>query len=260
MICRKNIIDQIYNWKVARPFPHLVIDNFFDPEVAYELDQEFPLFGDDVWHQYDNPLEIKKTCNNWNLFPPKTYRAFAYLNSDNFCNFLSEILFEGMNLMSDPGLHGGGWHIHGRGGKLNCHLDYAMHPKQLLQRKLNIIIYLNREWDPQWGGNLGLWGNDSADAPGKLLKEIVPKYNRAVIFDTTCNSWHGLSSALDCPVDQFRKSLAVYYLAEPPVNADTRGKALFAPSADQVGDQSVLELIRARSDVRDAASVYKNDS
>ena len=75
-------------------------------------------------------------------------------------------------LISDPGLNGGGWHIHKQGGKLNTHLDYSLHPKLVLQRKINIIIYLNSCWKKNWGGNLGLWGNGSSKFPGKTFPSV----------------------------------------------------------------------------------------
>lgn len=246
-------------WQSQSPFPHFVIDNFFDDVTARTLEAEFPEFSSEIWHSYGNAIEVKKVCNNWNLFPSTTYQVFEYLNSSAFVDFLSTELFKNLPLYSDSGLNGGGWHIHSRGGKLNTHLDYSLHPKLLRQRKLNIIVYLNSNWDTAWGGSLGLWGNESADAPGELVKTIEPLFNRAVVFDTTCNSWHGLPDPLICPETEFRKSLAVYYLTDAPSDVDQRGKALFAPTNEQEGDDSVLELIRKRSDVTTAASVYSGD-
>ena len=120
----------------------------------------------------------------------------------------------------------------------------------------NIIIYLNSSWKPKWGGNLGLWSNESEKKPGNLVKEIEPKFNRAVLFDTTQNSWHGLPNPLKCPKNQYRKSLAVYYLCDPPRKVSKRGKALFAPTPDQEGDKSILKLIKTRSNIKTASKVY----
>ena len=135
-------------------------------------------------------------------------------------------------------------------------MDYSIHPKLGLQRKINIIVYLNSNWEKEWGGNLGLWSNESSRKPGKLVKEIVPKFNRAVLFDTTQNSWHGLPNPLKCPENEFRKSIAVYYLCEPSSKVDTRGKALFAPTDEQANDEDVLALIKKRSNTKTAASTY----
>lgn len=191
-------------WQEAKPFPHFHVDNFFELNIAEQLEADMPDFDSNVWHEYGNAIEVKKVCNNWNVFPSVTYRALSYLNSSEFVSSLSRALFGDDILSSDFGLNGGGWHIHSKGGKLNTHLDYSLHPKTRLQRKLNIIIYLNSEWEENWGGALGLWGNDSDKAPGPLVKQITPVFNRAVIFDTTCNSWHGLPDPINCPNDQFK--------------------------------------------------------
>ena len=258
MIEKKNIIKSSKYWQKKTPYPHFVIDNFFEPKIAKLIEKEFPNFDDSCWHEYGNALEIKKVLNNWNNFPPAIYRIFNFLNSSDFVNFLSKKLFNNKTILfSDSGLNGGGLHIHKTGGKLNTHLDYSIHPKLGLQRKLNIIIYLNSKWKKEWGGNLGLWGNESSKKPGKLMKEIEPKFNRAILFDTTCNSWHGLPEPLMCPKNQYRKSLAVYYLCEPKKNTSLRGKALFAPSQKQIGNKEVLKLIKLRSKIKTASSVYK---
>ena len=142
------------------------------------------------------------------------------------------------------------------GGKLNTHLDYSIHPKLGLQRKINLIV-VEFKLASILGGHLGFWGNESAEAPGNLEKQIEPLFNRAVIFDTTFNSWHGLPTPLQCPDNEFRKSIAVYYLTEASPTTDKRGKALFAPTSEQASDQEVLDLIKDRSNTSKAHKVYE---
>ena len=243
-----------------KPFPHIVVKNFFDLEFARLLATEFPDFESETWFEYSNAIEEKKALNNWNLFPSNTYQAFSYLNSMEFVDFLSVNLYREKILTPDPGLHGGGWHIHKAGGKLNTHLDYSIHPKLKKQRRVNIIIYLNPDWNQKWGGNLGLWDNKSDKAPGKLITSIPPLFNQAVIFDTTHNSWHGLPEPITCPQSQYRKSLAVYYLCEPEKGADVRGRALFAPTQQQENNPEVLDLIKKRSEVNTSSGTYKSKS
>ncbi|MEC9376022.1 MAG: 2OG-Fe(II) oxygenase, partial [Pseudomonadota bacterium] len=227
-------------------------------EVAIQIENEFPNYNDSIWHVYNNAIENKKVSNNWNFFPETTYKVFSLLNSDEFTSLLSRNIFNSMELFSDPGLNGGGWHIHRNGGKLNPHLDYSLHPKLKLERKLNIIIYVNSNWDNKWGGHLGLWNNKSSKQPGKLIKSVEPKFNRAIIFNTAQNSWHGLSSPIECPQNEFRKSLAIYYLCKSNEETNQRGKALFAPTVDQKSDPEVIELIKNRASVEKASSVYNN--
>ena len=254
----KNVNRDIQNYGNEGPFDHVVIDDFFDEAFALALSNDFPDIDSDIWHGYDNPIEVKFTSNIWNYFPENTYKLFSYLNSSVFLDYLSANLLDGIKLYADNGLNGGGWHVHKAGGKLNTHLDYSLHPKLQLQRKLNIIIYMNPDWREEWGGALGFWSNESSEAPGKLIKTVWSKFNRAVIFDTTQNSWHGLPDPLICPPGQTRKSLAAYFLCDAPSDVDTRGKALFAPTSEQASNQEVLDLIKKRSTVEGAAGAYKD--
>lgn len=242
------------NFKNSQPFDHCVIEGFFDDDVALEIEKECPKFEDSLWHVYDNSIEVKKTTNVWYNFGPKTYQALAYLNSPAFVNMISDHL-RLPGLKADVGLHGGGWHVHGNGGLLNPHLDYSIHPKLGLQRKLNLIVYLNSSWQDDWGGQLGLW-EDSQDSPGSLIKSVTPRFNTAILFDTTQKSWHGLVETVKTPPGQVRRSLAVYYMVEPQIDADKRGKALYAPTKDQQGDDEVLDLIKKRADLESAHETY----
>jgi Rps23 Pro-64 3,4-dihydroxylase Tpa1-like proline 4-hydroxylase len=229
------------------PFPHIVIDNFLDKKLAKELSKEFPNYEDNTWFFYNNPLENKKANNSWTLFPSTTYKFFHYLNSVEYIENLKQS-FNIKNLYPDHGLHGAGWHIHGRGGKLNIHLDYSIHPKLKLERKLNLILYLTENWNPSWGGNLEFWDHDPlTHRPSKLSKVIENKFNRAVIFDTTQNSWHGFASPLTCPENVYRKSIAMYYLTDPKENTDNRSRALYSPNEEQKNNPEIEELILKRS-------------
>ena len=227
------------------PFDYWVIDDFVEEDVAKQLSQDFVDFYNKDWFEYDSPLEVKKTLNNWWDFPPTTYKFIEFLNSQEFISMLSRVT--GIdNLRPDPGLHGAGWHIHGNGGKLNVHLDYSLHPKLDLQRKLNLILYLTEDWDPEWGGNLEFWSGDSNSAESKA-KIVECIFNRAVIFDTTQNSWHGFPDRINCPEGKYRKSIAMYYLVPPQESADpNRKRARYAPAEEQKNDAAVLELIEKR--------------
>ena len=227
------------DYKGANPFDHCVIDDFLPADLAEKIESEFLDFNSEHYFGYNNAVEIKKQNKDWGLFPEHTYQLFYYLNSQTFLDILSDQL--GIKLYADDGLHGGGWHIHGPGGILNQHLDYSIHPKLDLQRKLNIIIYVTKNWQESYGGHLGLF-----QGPDKLIKEVAPVYNRAIIFDTTQDSWHGLTRVCSQPEGIYRKSLAIYYLIDPPTEVDTRSRALFAPREDQKGDPAVLELIELR--------------
>jgi hypothetical protein len=228
------------------PFNYCVIDNFLDKKQADKLCDEFPDYEDGPWFNYDNPLENKRTCNHWEKFPPTTYSFFMQMLGRESANRLGDLM-GAESLSGDIGLHGGGWHIHRRGGKLNIHQDYSIHPKLGMERKVNLIIYLSRDWDAQWGGGLELWSHDHENNKPKQCEVTIDcKFNRAVIFRTDQLSWHGLPTPIDCPEGVFRKSLALYYLSSPGTATSPRQRALFAPTPEQEGDSSIQSLIQSR--------------
>ena len=209
------------------PFDHWIINDFLDVDTARQASKEFI--------DYDNPTEEiihysgwiaeKKACNRWDRFPPLTYRIFSNLLSVDFIEKLSKIT--GISpLYPDIGLHGGGWHMHGKSGKLSVHLDYSIHPKLNLQRKLNLIVYLEEDYNPEWGGNLQLWSHDKdTNRPFEKVKEIEPIFNKAIIFDTTQKSWHGFPEPIHPPEGKMRKSFAVYYMTDITSTAEERYRA-----------------------------------
>lgn len=209
------------------PFNYWILDNFLDVEDARQLSKEFI--------DYDNPTEEiihyqgwiaeKKTCNKWDRFPPLTYKVFTNLLSVDFISKLSDIT--GVTpLYPDIGLHGGGWHMHGQSGRLAVHLDYSIHPKLDLQRKLNLILYLEEDYDPAWGGSLQFWSHDEKKKKPKYkVREVEPIFNRAVLFDTTQNSWHGFPEPIHPPAGKMRKSFAVYYMTDITKTAEERYRA-----------------------------------
>lgn len=252
----ESIIKREHEYQAAKPFPFLVFDDFLAQDLARSLAAEFPNSQDERLFVYNNPLEVKQALNDWNAYPANTYSFLQYLNSNEVIQTLSELV--GVQLYPDHGLHGGGWHMHGNGGKLNPHLDYSIHPKLGLQRKLNLIIYLSEGWSPEWGGDLGFWSHDEAsNSPNELLQETQIKFNRAVFFDTTCNSWHGITKQVNSPNGSTRNSIAIYYLAEPSEGAPQRSRALYAPTEDQKNDETIKELIKKRADLEKSTQTYK---
>ena len=209
------------------PFDYWILDNFLDIEDAKQLSKEFIDYdspAEDIVH-YQGWIAEKKTCNKWDRFPPLTYKVFTNLLASNFISKLSDIT--GVNpLYPDIGLHGGGWHMHGKGGRLSVHLDYSIHPKLNLQRKLNLILYLEEDYDPAWGGSLQFWSHDEkTKKPKDKIREVEPIFNRAVLFDTTQNSWHGFPEPIHPPADKMRKSFAVYYMTDITQTAEERYRA-----------------------------------
>lgn len=229
------------------PFDHYIMDNFISEELAIKLYNQFPEYESEKWYAYDNPLERKKAIQTWGSFPPETYQFFMSLCSEDFMNQL-RVLTGCKNLVPDIGLHGAGWHMSTRGDHLNIHQDYSIHPLANMQRKFNIIIYLTPDWKPEWGGNLELWSHDSTTNRAKeKVVSVDCKFRRAVLFDTTQNSWHGFPEDITCPDGVYRKSIAIYYLAPIAEKANTNKRALYSPRKGQENDADIAELIRKRA-------------
>ena len=231
----------------SEPFNHVVIDDFFVDDIARNIFDEMPDYDGNIDAKYDNALEKKRTIQNWTKFPKNVYKVMSHLVNEPFVGKLAYLTNE-FKLEPDYGMHGGGIHMHQAGDYLNVHLDYDIHPKMDMKRKLNLIIYLNPKWQKKWGGNLGLWSHDDKTNQQKeLVKSIWPKFNRAVLFDTTQNSWHGVTEGIFAPEGQYRKSLALYYLIPTTDIDNKRQRALYVPRPEQKGDDEVMNLIKTRA-------------
>ena len=240
------------------PVDHLVVEDFLPSYFANELSAEFLAYDSQAWHTYNNTLEDKKTCNQWNLFGPNTYQYFGAICSEDVCAAISQKF--GIDIESDIGLHGGGQHIHASMGNLNPHLDYSIYPKTGKERRINAIYYLTDNHAESDGGHFGLWNNKSANAPGELRREYAPTFNRLILFNTSQNSWHGLSRKYEPETGRFRKSLASYYVSNPRSEALAHTRALFAPREEQKQDERVQNLIKLRSSEQTFNEVYTEKS
>jgi hypothetical protein len=206
-------------YAAAKPFPHLVFDNFFDPALLDAILGEFPKPGEIPWHRFDNAREIKLASANEASFGATTRLLLYHLNSITFLDFLSSIT--GIeNLISDPWFDGGGLHQIVRGGKLGIHADFNKHPRYGLDRRLNVLIYLNKDWREEYGGHLELWDRDMRGCEAKIL----PLFNRLALFGTTDFTYHGHPDPLRCPEGMTRKSLALYYFSNGRPAEELSGK------------------------------------
>jgi Rps23 Pro-64 3,4-dihydroxylase Tpa1-like proline 4-hydroxylase len=212
----------------AKPYPHLVLDNFFDPAVLNRVAAEFPGRGGRDWLSYDTANEIKQTSRGA-LDLPAFSQAFLWqMCVPPMMRVLREITGH-EDLCVDPLFHGGGMHESFRGGWLNIHADWTQHPVLPLTRRLNLIVYLNRDWDPAWGGALELW-----DAKDKSVgAKVEPFFNRAVIFPTTAETLHGFPDPMTCPADQSRKSVSWFYWSPDPEAIKQGAPITFLPGNRQ---------------------------
>ena len=190
------------------PFPNIYFDDFFDPEYLREILAEFPDLArkqDNIY--YNNPNENKHAGKGEDDMGPKTRALVHYLNSKPFLEFLQALTGIEETLIPDPYLEGGGFHEIKPGGFLKLHVDFHKHRKMNLDRRLNLLIYLNEDWEESYGGHFELWERDMS----RCTVKILPGFNRMALFSTTGDSWHGHPDPLSCPEGRSRKSLALYY-------------------------------------------------
>jgi len=195
-------------YQSADPYPHIVLENFLDPAILEKCIAEFNKLNEtNGWINYKHYNEDKRGLNKIDLLPETIRNTINELNSPAFLEWLSAIT--GIrNLQKDDGLEGGGIHQSTRGGYLNVHADFTVHPHHRnWQRRVNVLVYLNKGWQEEWGGKLELW-----DKKMKACEEkVLPVLNRCVIFNTDADSYHGHPDPMTCPEGVYRRSIALYY-------------------------------------------------
>jgi hypothetical protein len=194
-------------FKSAKPFESVVIDDFLNDDYAEDLYRLFPE-NFNGWYAYENPVEVKYAFDDINRLESPLKDYFYHLSSPSIISLFSSI--SGIkDLEFDPYLHGAGLHSHPQHGRLQIHLDYEKHPYSGKERRLNIILFLTKDWKEEWNGHNELWGTDLK----KCVRKTTVKFNRAIIFKTNDISFHGLPEKIQCPPHVFRKSLAYYYVS-----------------------------------------------
>jgi Rps23 Pro-64 3,4-dihydroxylase Tpa1-like proline 4-hydroxylase len=213
----------------AHPYPHLVLDGLFNPEALREILREWPFGADDTVEAHNDGTYVRnKLGTTWRTrFGPGTARYFAELAGPVFLQALQKAT--GMwGLMGDPYMFGGGLHATSAGGKLAVHADYNKHPWFKLDRRLNLLVYLNEGWTEENGGHLELWDRQMQGCAVRVL----PVFNRTVLFSTTSDSFHGQPEPVVGPPSLWRKSIALYYFSN--------GRADEGMPPDDSGEHSTL--------------------
>lgn len=192
----------------AEPYPHAVFENFLDPAAAAELAQVFPKPEDRLaWDRFGAiGYEVKLGSSDEVRFPPALRRAIHDLNSGPFIRFLERLSGIG-HLLPDPGLAGGGIHLSRRGDHLGIHADFNWHEGLQAHRRLNLLIYLSPHWQAGYGGELELWDTNGT----RRVRTVEPLFNRAVVFATRSDTFHGHPNPWAAPEGVCRQSIALYY-------------------------------------------------
>lgn len=219
---------------VARPFPHVVIDGFLPPATLDAVLSEFPGPGDIEWWRFADARQRKLGTIDERSMGPVTRHLLWEMNSAPVIDFLTDLTGIA-GLVPDPHYFGGGLHQIEPGGYLKVHADFNLHPVTGLERRLNLLVYLNRDWEPGYGGALELWDRDM----GACQRAVEPVFNRCVVFSTDEHSYHGHPEPLACPPGTTRKSLALYYYSAP--RPDGRGQARNTVFRSRPGEDPLTE-------------------
>ena len=201
----------------AQPFRHVAIDDFFSRPLCERLLADFP--GFEARHALNEMGEVGGKAVRMDVRDiSDAYRDLdRYLQTPEFLGYVSAIT--GIpDLLYDPDYIGGGTHENRQGQRLDAHVDFNYHPRTRWHRRLNLIVYLNPEWEDTWGGLLELHSDPWSTAANRTVA-IAPLFNRAVVFETTETSWHGFTQ-IRLPPERAtlsRKSFAIYlYTVERP--------------------------------------------
>ena len=193
-------------YTAAAPFPHVVLDGLFPDETLEAVLADFPRPDEIPWRSFDSATE-KKLGYTHEAPLGDRLRAFLWeMSAPPVLAFL-EALTGIDGLIPDPYFGGAGPHQILPGGFLKVHTDFNWHPKLKLDRRLNLLVYLNKEWREEYGGHLELWNREVTVCE----RRILPVFNRTVVFSTTDFSFHGHPTPLACPPAMARKSVSFYY-------------------------------------------------
>jgi Rps23 Pro-64 3,4-dihydroxylase Tpa1-like proline 4-hydroxylase len=193
-------------YKNNMPFPHIYLDNFLPEGAAEAALKEFPEPKEISWNEFNSSTERKLAFDVVEKLPSAPRDVLYFLNSRPMLRFL-EVLTGIESVIPDPYYVGGGLHQIKPGGNLEVHADFNYHAKLKLDRRINVLIYLNKDWKEEYGGHFELWNRDMT----KAEQRILPVFNRCAIFSTTSFSYHGHPTPLSCPPGRTRKSIATYY-------------------------------------------------
>lgn len=225
--------------RAATPVPNFCIDNFLDPAFAEAVIAAYPSYADamKVGRSFSAVNEKGKVqLTDSAAFAEPVAELNRELASPEFLDLLGYV-FDMPNLLPDDQLTGGGIHQTGPRGHLDVHVDFNYIEDRQLHRRLNILVYFNKDWKPEWGGNIELWDADVK----ACIHSYSPVFNRCVVFETNDISFHGVT-AVKCPEGSSRKSFAAYYYTrEAP--AHWTGEAhgtIFRARPDEVLKGSVM--------------------
>lgn len=227
-------------FRSANPFSHVLIPGFFDETFCQRLLNDFP--GFEKRHALNEMGEVGGKAVRMDVrdISPAYRQLDGFIQTPEFLELVSRIT--GIpDLLYDPDYIGGGTHENVDGQGLDVHVDFNYHPRTRWHRRLNLIVYLNPEWAPDWGGQLELHANPWSDRDSEMVA-VEPIFNCCAIFETTETSWHGFPT-IRLPADRSvlsRKSFAIYLYTRdrPPEQTSPPHATIYVPALMPEGWQA----------------------
>ena len=229
-------LSQVY--QNAKPFEHVVIKNFFTEEFCDTISLPDP---NAAWYSYDNPFEGKYLLDKFSE-DSSAKKIIDRLYSEEFLNFVEKMT--GLKLEPDPYLNAGGLHAYTRNGRSGVHLDYTIHPITGKERRVSIMVYLSKNWDPNWGGKLSVWDPELKERT--VIEHDL--WNTAIIFRTNGLAYHGFPEPMTCPEGEWRKVIGIYYMSDPTPEslANPRHRAIYFPTPGTTPNEKLKKLYELR--------------
>ena len=233
----RSVSDLLDDYRHAKPFPHLVLDDLFPPDHLEALLGELPPASGENWVHERNERYVKSNLRSAVYLQEHAYAFTSVLHSAAFLYFLTELT--GIKaLIPDPYLRGAGFHVMEEGGRFEVHADTNTDNYCGLHRRLAMMIYLNKDWRPELGGQLELWSQDAT----RCEKVIEPVFNRTVIFEITDTNFHAVRPVAS-GLGARRKSFAVYFHT---VTRDLEfHNSIYTPSIYSDRDPLIRRFVRA---------------
>ncbi len=224
-------------YQSGKPFHYIGIDNFLPASVVEKVRSDALAQGEKAPENL-SPQEHLKASYNPDILPLATRAVFNALNSHSFIRFLEEMT--GISgLIPDPYFKGGGIHRTNNGGYLGIHADFNHHKQMNLERRLNVLIYLNPDWQADYGGEFEIWTDDMQEK----IAAYTPIMNRMCCFSTSSTSMHGNPVPVNHPDEQPRLSIALYYYTATWTESHVPHSTLFRARPGS-GDQTASKQHR----------------
>lgn len=225
------------NYQAAEPYPHICIDDFLPTEIVDHVIADLATLPD-AEMSFSRAQENLKSSYNPDRLPKYTHDLLYSFNSRHFILFLEEMTgIKG--LIPDPYFIGAGIHRTLNGGHLDIHADFNVHKQMRVERRLNVLIYLNHDWQPDWGGSFEIWDKQMS----RKVASFVPTYNRMVCFSTGSDTFHGNPEPVNHPEGKPRQSIALYYYTATWNDTRVEHSTLFKP---RPGTQDQRDRLMAR--------------